>query len=486
MLLDDNNDIFKVAVAEGGGLGDAIMATSLCQVIFDISVRKVEIDLYCRSYKMYEKFAFINNAYPYTSQIDKNKYDLILIGHRFFIVSYADYEKVENYSPKLVEWCRDEENLISNVLRGKVDNYIISRYSLIKGKTRIEQFNVNDILPFSIDSPRYMPLDISENYILEKYKLEPNKYIIVNRAVDGKYGNSHPKLWPLDRYEQLVTRIKSLFPAIKIVQIGDKETFGIIKGADVNLIGKTTFEQCKILLKNSMALIAGEGGLVHLNHYLYGKSVVIFGPTLPEIFAYKENTNVIGTGCAQSCENITEDWSRGCVAGYKNPKCIDSITVDKMFDAVTGVIRDFIYAKYNIKVRTAKDEAAISNLLNSNDEGKSLFIGNYNGTMSSKMVKLSEDKTQKSGNSIWGSKYNLPYEDGTVDKVIVNSLGASSGFFMLIRELLRILSIDGIAYIFFRKHEKVYLQKCFEELYAMKVIIDDNDNILEIRKGKFK
>lgn len=53
-----------------------------------------------------------------------------------------------------------------------------------------------------------------------------------------------------------------------------------LHGIDVNLIGKTDWDDLKILLKNALYHIDGECGMVHLRKALKtGPSVVLFGPT---------------------------------------------------------------------------------------------------------------------------------------------------------------------------------------------------------------
>lgn len=334
------NFTLRVALAEGGGVGDAIMDTQFLKAIAEMSNKSICIDFYCRSYKLFSKYPFINHSYPYTTNIDKSNYDVIFIGHRFMIINHLDDDRVATYSKDLYEYCKDCRKLIEIDMANNLNDNLITQYALLKGKKRIEQCNINDILPFDRYTKKYMPLMEAEFAILDQYNLRDCQYIVVNRAVDEKYDNNHPKLWPLDNYNKLVRELKLRYPSLKIVMVGDSDKFDPISLVDVNLVKKTNLEQCKVILKHSILLIAGEGGLVHMKNFLYGQSVVVFGPTLPEIFGYEENVNLRGNGCPRTCEWVTDKWADGCVLEYREPKCIYSTSVEDVYNAACEMIED--------------------------------------------------------------------------------------------------------------------------------------------------
>jgi ADP-heptose:LPS heptosyltransferase len=111
-------------------------------------------------------------------------------------------------------------------------------------------------------------------------------------------------------------------------------------GIDINLVGKTDMERVKMLLKNSLVHIDGEGGFTHLRRALNGgKSIVFFGATSREFFGYKGNENLKGNGCDHPCEWLTKDWLNHCPRGYIEPPCMTSITPAMAMNAFRGIVK---------------------------------------------------------------------------------------------------------------------------------------------------
>ena len=94
--------------------------------------------------------------------------------------------------------------------------------------------------------------------------------------------------------------------------VGIDDFYGTIENTDLNLLGKLSFNQLSFLLQNSLCLISGEGGLVHLNHFLKGKSFVIFGPTDPIFYGYKENINFQNSKCNEHCQLLGKNFLEKC------------------------------------------------------------------------------------------------------------------------------------------------------------------------------
>ena len=89
-----------------------------------------------------------------------------------------------------------------------------------------------------------------------------------------------------------------------------------------------------VVLKCSKLLITSEGGLVHLNHFLEGKSVVIYGPTDPLFFSYDENINIYNSECKERCCWLTNDWEKGCMKDDGEKTCMKNITAEYVFSKI--------------------------------------------------------------------------------------------------------------------------------------------------------
>ncbi len=484
-IVPRNKSVFTMALVEGGGVGDAIMDTQLLKAIAMMSQNKIRIDFYCRSYKQFKNYPFIDNSYPYLEDADKSKYDLILIGHRFMIINHMDDTAVKKYSPVLLQYCYDCRKLIEHDMANILNDNLITQYALLKGKKRIEQCNINDIIPEDRFSSKYMPLDTGEFKILRENGLLGKKYVVINRAVDEKYGNNHPKLWPLNNYNKLVRMLKEKYPDILFVLLGDSEKFDPVSLIDVNLVAKTSLEQCKVILKHSICLIAGEGGLVHMRNFLYGKSVVIFGPTLPEIFGYDENINLRGNGCPRTCEWVTDKWADGCILGYDKPKCIHSINVNSVFEATCKLIesnKEIVGRCENCLLYNGKiNIEEYLDVINFGFKAKVCIVGE---SITDNVLRLSEkselidifvDQTHPVDRchfirENYGSIYNIPAFDETYDLAIYNG-NRKTDYYFALKELLRVVKQNGVAVLIV---EKKYISLVKDAMQSMEIKVRDS------------
>ena len=65
-------------------------------------------------------------------------------------------------------------------------------------------------------------------------------------------GKDSTKLWPVDHYNRLLAFIKKHYTTIKIVQLGiSDDRCPALENIDINLVGKTNFEELKALVAKS-------------------------------------------------------------------------------------------------------------------------------------------------------------------------------------------------------------------------------------------
>lgn len=196
------------------------------------------------------------------------------------------------------------------------------------GKKRINQPDITNDLGLE---EKYLYKGIPVNTtILDEYGLSGKEFITIHRGVDTDQVKDSIKLWPLSYYNDLIKRLKEIFPGIKIVQLGVSharcETMDEI---DINLIEKTSLPDLGGLLQNARLHIDCEGGLVHFRHALLGgKSIVIFGPTSPDFFGYSENINIRSSTCPIPCEWLVKNWQDECLRKADKRICMRNLHPD--------------------------------------------------------------------------------------------------------------------------------------------------------------
>lgn len=225
-------------------------------------------------------------------------------------------------------------------LSSQIDTLANDYTEILEGK-RINQADIGGILGLTEKFTYKIPIQ-NEEKTLKKLNLENSKFITIQRSVSASYNNStNNKLWPKEYYQDLIYKLKELFPNYKFVQIGaNNKNFNTnFTGIDKNLQGKTSLEEIKVILKHSSLHIDIEGGLVHLRHALNGgPSIVLFGPTSQNIYGYSENLNLRTNACRKPCEWITNDWMTHCPRKIDKNICMKSLTPDFVFNEIKNFI----------------------------------------------------------------------------------------------------------------------------------------------------
>lgn len=342
--------VFKFGVKLKGGLGDILIGLNyLNYIVKTLPKENLAVDIYAHRnlqlvVSLLPKDNFINSVQldDAISDNGNEKYDLFVVLNRYPDVRKKNMDRIQSFCPDLVDFVhacekwRLENIRVFNCLPvcDGESNYI----SEILNKKRIQQPDVYNL--FSVKESFSYELNIEETSIKWFNQLGLGQFITIHRGNDNRQTKNSVKLWPFDFYNTLIKLIKREYLHIKVVQLGiNSERCPEFDNVDLNLVGKTSIEDVKILLKNSRLHIDGEGGFVHLRHALNGgKSVVIFGPTSPAFYGYAENTNLRGEGCVAPCEWIINNWQASCCRGYSRLPCMNSLTPEFVFKNIKNVM----------------------------------------------------------------------------------------------------------------------------------------------------
>lgn len=262
---------------------------------------------------------------------------------------YANKEKLKLFNKNLYKYvllCEKymEENLLVFEMNPNLDG-LNSAMSIAQGKKRIQEADIYGFLGVQEEFKYNLLIKENEEEYLEKLGLESKNFITIHRGWDSAYNQGeHVKAWSLKSCGNLITELKKKFPQYKIVVFGvSREQMPNTKNSDLDLIGKTTLNQVKVILKHAAIHIDNEGGMVHLRHALHGgASVVLFGPTAKELFGYSENINLASNVCSHWCEWLSPNWQYKCAKTGKNEHpCMDSITTKDILFAVKRILESF-------------------------------------------------------------------------------------------------------------------------------------------------
>ena len=463
-----SNRLLKIAITNGGGMGDSIIDVAFIQNLRQHLPEDAEIDYYAKSYNLFKNMSFFNKVSGYNVGFNPKLYDLVMTNHRFFIIGNFNEAKIQQQAPVLYRYVKYQQELRN----------LYSQYAKLLGKNRWEQLDLQGITGFDRNFEMYMPILTEYMSVLKRYDLAPQQYITINRGVDSDLGELCPKLWPLEYYKTLTKLLREKYPHIKLVQIGANDKYGVI-GADLTLLGKTTLEETKILLKNSLLHIDVEGGLVHLNHTLHGKSCVIFGPTPKKELEYTENINIKSQGCPHYCDWVIKDWQKRCLRGYDIPPCMQETKPADIMTQITPYIDNW----QNIGFKAESlNQNRISN--------KELHcVGEISDALIAMLSELNEliiykDKITLADKEIankygcrytLGNQYNLPLDIGKIKNFLWIPQSASLWQEYVFNELMRVLANDGKLYILAENLSEMMKRK-------MAITFSQREKFIEITK----
>lgn len=485
------NKTINIAIFEGGGIGDVIIQT--------LYIKELKKQIDCETYfafaskcpQVYDNFPFIDE--PIKGEIkNRNDFDVIITSRRMYHIDMVNPEKVKKLSPWFYKFCIENENLRLNILKDSFENdNLLTQYAQIFNKSRIEQANVLGLLPINKKSNYFMKWNSDIEVTLKKFRLLNCTYITVSRAV-GTVSKSHPKLWPLEYFEELCKLIHDEFPQYKLVQVGANDTPNHIKNVDIDLVGKTSIDESKILLKFSLLHIDVEGGLVHLKRTLNGKSIVIFGPTSKQFFGYDQNINLRADTCPHTCEWVSREWTEKCLLTNGQPACMLALKPHIVFNAVRSELKTLYNNNQNFKIDYTSqldndicligfDLAAIQNIREINTESRITIYDEYNSDGIYFAKRILEKLRLTNIELDFGNIYNIPVANNSIKSLVISE-SALSNFnsdFGVFHELNRILSKDGS--ILF-KNSKYIRQRILNLLHTTN--LEEAQNFINLTRVK--
>jgi ADP-heptose:LPS heptosyltransferase len=167
--------------------------------------------------------------------------------------------------------------------------------------------------------------------------------------------------WPPLCYVELARRLLERFPDLFIAFTGAPAEAGQINrlAHDVGssrvlaLAGKTTLRQLLVLYARSEILVTNDSGPAHFASMTPIHVVTLFGPETPALFAARSpNASALYAGIACSpCVNAYNNRQSVC----RDNLCMQAITVEQVFERVTGLYEARLRARPRASTLRAAD-----------------------------------------------------------------------------------------------------------------------------------
>ena len=336
----------SIAFFLAGGLGDCIIDKKFILALLEESKSDISVDLYGDIYNEECIISFFREC-KYVKNIISGKkiyqstykqYDVSISVLSFAIIDFVNEGKLKSkdleFFNKLTELDRviKEYELVGNRLGEAGIHFQKMKYRKENCFTFFSYQGVLNIRDMNVS------LSLNKENESEFRALGlPAKYVTLNygwgNSIHGEYKVPN-KVWPFEYYGVLTEMIKDAFPNLCLVQTGMSYS-PKIEGVDMYLFD-SGLDTLEYVLMNSALHFDCESGLVHLATQLGTKCVVVFGPTLPEVFGYPQNENILSTAC-NGCRALMEDFSR-CMHVNEDRECMYSIKPEAVFEKVRKIL----------------------------------------------------------------------------------------------------------------------------------------------------
>ena len=317
----------------GSGLGDAVIARKLMEALLTLAPRAI-VDIFVEDdlQKEYAEVFYagvpgFGTVQPFEAYMNHRKrYILSINRNRFVDIDYWNEEKMCSHCPELFVAMQKVKN--NNKLYFRIDEAVNARNYSLSHILGTDCYNClgGGALPIKDNKV--------EIYLWPEYKvafeqMELGKYITFNVGSGGISGRKQIKEWPHEYMGEYLEIVKNNFPDLEIVQLGSKEMPPLHQadrcclGLDLRLV--------EHILAHSVLHIDIEGGLVHLASQLGTKCAVVFGPTDPKHFGYRDNFNIISNVCVP-CFGVRLD-AYHCLRGQDaSPPCMCSVKPETVWE----------------------------------------------------------------------------------------------------------------------------------------------------------
>ncbi len=340
------HDEVCIVVKITGGLGDAIIHARVIAELAKLSP-KIHFYIFPAAFKagqwIFKSIKTPIDVLP-PSLFDfycRAGADMILYLNTFAVFNEQNVNiaKITKLAPLLL-------NALSSTMQTRIPwNVFIDRHPFLDGAfahmASARRFSRYDFIPHMLGIPvpdNRLELPSSDKEYLKIHSAYPS-YITFNTGFDEAFplsSQTTTKSYPVEHWTKLIAAIRQEYPGIGLVQIGGKNSLPIA-GADINLAGKTTLEECAGILKHSSLHLDTEGGLVHVCASLGIRAVVLFGPTNLEYFAYRQNINIRNSRCPD-CWWSTQTWMEHCPRRKPRAECMYENTPELVLMQIRGVL----------------------------------------------------------------------------------------------------------------------------------------------------
>lgn len=336
----------KVLIIKLWAIGDSILTLPMIHAIKK-KYPNVEIDILChKSNKIvYENNKEINRLIMFSENINEMKLSEIINLFKKYNVC-IDTEPFLNLSSMIAFYSAKKRVGFKNRLRWMFYNKTVDNSPR---NHALEKYLEMAKYLGALGEKKLIKLDYGESAKKKAEKILKEAGIKKDEALIGLFagvGNSvKARQWPKENFKQLAEKIVDE-KKVKVILFGtkeDKELNEFIKNKNKNIIdltGKANLEETFALIERINTFVSNDTGPMHIAAAQGVKTIAIFGPSSPVLWApYGKSNKVIYHGtkvCEYApCNMPHKGKVKECIQTKdKKDICIRSVTVDEVFKSI--------------------------------------------------------------------------------------------------------------------------------------------------------
>jgi len=322
-FLNNKKDVLYVAFIPNAGIGDIMRQKTILEELQKLAANfnsNIVIDIYAESVNhLFKNIKQVRFFIKWKAiYITKNHYDIVYRG-----MVYHQYI----YGAQILRLRKGK--MLSDLIADNLRRYKLKYpfcfddfYDLFQFEKKALANSLHLIDVYKITAGIG---NIGDNSLSIKYDETPLEKFGINAEtayITIQSGLSNARYYGIDKWRQVIKSVKSEFGAkLKIVQIGVGEN--ISEDIDINIIGKTSFDDLCSILKKSLLHLDCDCGCMHIAKALKTKCLIIWGTSNADYISYDENINITSSICG-GCYCIAR-YEYKCVLGYEKALCMSQI-----------------------------------------------------------------------------------------------------------------------------------------------------------------
>ncbi|TAE00904.1 MAG: lipopolysaccharide heptosyltransferase II [Bacteroidetes bacterium] len=335
----------KILIIRLSSIGDIILTTPLIRAVrkqfpeaeIDFLVKTEFSDLLKYNLQInkiikFDKNLKIKGLNELKNQIQAQKYDWIIDLHKNlrsrYLVFFSNAKLITNYSKQY--WYRTLLILFKiNLYPKPIKKVYLHYFDAVSVANIIDDDQGTEIFFSEKENQNY--LQIIEN---QGYKNQKPILAICPAA------SANTKKWLSDGFAKVADHFAKKY---EIVLLGGKADIEIceevrskMQSKAINLAGKTNLLESAVLLKNSVALVCNDTGMMHLAQSQKTPVVGIFGSTTEELGYFPLESKSKAVQADVPCRPCTHNGKNACPKGHFD--CMQKIAASQVILAVEDLL----------------------------------------------------------------------------------------------------------------------------------------------------